>query len=166
VHARHDLAPQPPRLEHVHLVDRGDARAGGAERDPGDPLDLPRAVLAQVRRVGLRARLRAEVDAAGELADDEQVGALDQLALERARVVERGQRADRAQVGVEAERLAQPEQPCSGRGAPGSVESHFGPADGGEQDGVGRAAGHHGVVGQRAAVRVDGGAAEGRARRR
>ena len=85
--------------------------------------------------------LRAEVDPAGELAHDEQVGALDQLALERAGVVERRQRADRAQVGVQAERLAQPEQALLGarRVRVGRVPLRA--ADRGEQDGVGRAAG-------------------------
>ena len=106
-------------------------------------------VLAQVGRVVVRARLRAEVDAAGELAHDEQVGALDQLALERAGVVERRQRAHRAQVRVQAERLAQAEQALLGprRGRVGRVPLRA--ADRGEQHGVGRPAGGDGRVGQR-----------------
>ena len=85
---RDHLAPEPAGLEHVHLVDAGHARARRAERDPGDP-PISAPVVAEVGRVGLGARLLAEVDPAGELAHDEQVGALDQLALERAGVVER-----------------------------------------------------------------------------
>src|SRR3712207_8982158 len=56
---------------------------------------------------------RSEVDAARQLADDEHVGPLKDLALERARVEQRADRAHRAQVGEEAELLAQPEQPRS-----------------------------------------------------
>ena len=45
-----DLAPQPAGLEHVGLVDAGHPRARGAERDPGDPLDLLARVDAGVGR--------------------------------------------------------------------------------------------------------------------
>ena len=100
---------------------------GRAERDPGDPLDLRTRVDARVGRAVGRARLLAEVDPAGQLADDEQVGALDHLALERAGVVQRRQRPDRPQVGEQAEPLAQAEQALLGRGLDGSVVSHFGP---------------------------------------
>ena len=72
-------------------------------------------------------RLLAEVDPAGELADDEHVGALDDLALERAGVVQRRQRLDRAQVGEQPRPLRRPSSPCSGRGWLGSVVSHLGP---------------------------------------
>ena len=75
----------------------------------------PRSMYEQTSAArGLGARLLAEVDAAGELAHDEQVGALDPLAAQRRGVVERGQRLDGAQVGVQAEPLAQPEQPLLG----------------------------------------------------
>ena len=129
VHARDDLAPQPRGLEHVHLVHARHARARGREGDAGDALDLRacRTRRRRARRVAL-ARLLAEVDAARELAHDEQVGALEDLALERAGVVERRQRAHRAQVGEQAEALAQRRAgPARGAAAPGSVESHFGP---------------------------------------
>jgi hypothetical protein len=74
------------RLEDVGLVDARDAPARGPECDPRDPLDLARGVDVGVRRARLRARLLAEVDAARELAHDEEVGALDDLAAQRARV--------------------------------------------------------------------------------
>ena len=118
------------------------------------------AVGAEVARVVVGARLLAEVDAAGELADDEQVGALDALALERARVVERRERADRAQVREEAQALAQAEQALLGPRRVGVGGVPLRAADGGEQDGVGRRAGGEHLVGERGAVRVDRGAAE------
>ena len=49
--------------------------------------------------------------------------------------------------------MRRPSRPCSGRGASGSVVSHFGPADGAEQDRVGGAAGLEHLVGERGAVR-------------
>ena len=113
-------------------------RAGGLEGGAGDPLDLLGRCTRTGRRRGSSVRVFvAEVDAAGELAHDEHVGALDQLALERAGVEQRGDRADGAQVGVEAEALAQAEQPLLGprRVRVGRVPLR--PADGGEQDGVG-----------------------------
>ena len=60
------------------------------------------------------------------------------LALERARVVERGDRADRAQVGEQAEALAQAEQALLGRGRVGVGRVPLRAADRGEQHGVGR----------------------------
>ena len=116
VHVAHHLAPQPAGLEHVGLVDARHPRARGAEGDAGDALDLLARVDAGVGGRVRGARLLAEVDPAGELAHDEQVGALDQLALERARVVQRRDRPDRAQVGEQAEALAQAEQPLLGPG--------------------------------------------------
>ena len=92
------------------------ARAGRAERDPRDPLDLLARVDAGVRGAVGGARLLAEVDPAGQLAHDQQVGALDHLALQRAGVVQRRQRAHRPQVGEQAEALAQPEQALLGPG--------------------------------------------------
>ena len=131
-----------------------------SKRGAGDPLDLCHRVLAEVGGALGGALLGAEVDPARELADDEQVGALDDLAAQRAGVEQRGERPDGAQVGVEAEALAQAEQPLLGarRARVGRVPLR--PADGGEQDGVGALAGGERLVGQRRAVGVDRGAAE------
>ena len=89
--------------------------------------------------VPVAARL-AEVDAAGELAHHQQVGALDPLALERAGVQQRGARPHRAQVGEQAQPLAQAEQPLLGPRR-GRVLRHrgvpLGPAHRGQQHGVG-----------------------------
>ena len=77
--ARDVLAPEPRRLEHVHLVHRGELRPprpGKLERAPGNPLDRLRCVGAGVvgRAVGEPAA-GAVVEAADELADDQQVDA-------------------------------------------------------------------------------------------
>ena len=72
-----DAAPEPRRLEHVRLVDRRQlpaARAGELEAAPRDPLDLARVVLARVEDGAVVAHAaRAEVEAADELAHDEEV---------------------------------------------------------------------------------------------
>ena len=101
----------------------------------------------------------AEVDAARQLADDQQVGAGDQFGPQGAGVHERGAGADRAQVGVEAETPAQPEQALLGPRRVGVGGIPLRPADGTEQDGVRAPAGLQHLVGQRRPVGVDGGAA-------
>ena len=102
----------------------------------------------------------AEVDAAGELAHDEQVGALDALAAQRAGVEQRARRADRAQVGEQLEPLAQAEQALLGARLRRVGRVPLGAADGGEQDGVGVLAGLERLGGERGAVLVDRGAAD------
>ena len=60
------------------------------KRDARDPLDLLDACRRRGREAdGRGARLLAEVDAAGQLAHDQQVGALDPLAPQRRGVVQR-----------------------------------------------------------------------------
>ena len=104
--------------------------------------------------------LVAEVDAAGQLAHDEQVGAGDPLRAQRARVEQRRARPDRAQVGVQAEALAEAEQALLGARRVGVGRVPLRPADGAEQHGVGVAAGLEHLVGERGAVLVDRGAAD------
>ena len=121
------LAPQARGLEHVGLVHRGHlaaAAGGGPEAPLGQPRDLRLGVDAGVEgALGLAAAL-AEVEPAGELAHHQQVGALDALAAQGARVVERRPGAHRAQVGVQAEAgRAGPAAPargaaCRGRWCP------------------------------------------------
>ena len=110
-------------------------------------------------RVAVEAAV-AEVDAAGELAHDEQVGALDALALERAGVEQRRARPHRAQVREQAEPLAQAEQALLGPRLARVGGVPLRAADGGEQHRVGAAAGLEHLVGERRAVRVDRGAAD------
>ena len=73
-----DVAPEPRRVQDVHLVDRREpapaARARARSRASGDALDLGPRVLAGVEPGAVVARpLRAEVEAADELADDDEV---------------------------------------------------------------------------------------------
>ena len=132
-----------------------------SEADPGDALDLGHAVGAVVvGGVAVAARL-AEVDAAGELAHHEQVGALDPVALQRAGVEQRGARAAPG-AGWRTGR-----GPCAGPAAPARDAGCVGiggvplrAADGGQQHGVGGPAGLEHLVGERGAVGVDRGAAD------
>ena len=72
--------PHARRLEHVRLVDRRDVTAAGARQLEGpahDPLDLARVVLAGVEHGAVVADTPgAEVDAADELAQEQQVDAV------------------------------------------------------------------------------------------
>ena len=162
------LAPEPRGLEHVGLVDRGDPRRAAVgpgapdrrlEGGAGDPLDLGHRVLAGVVGGVAVAAAVAEVDAAGQLADDEQVGAGDPVLAQRAGADQRRARPHRAQVGVEAHPLAQAEQALLGARRVGVGRVPFRAADGAEQDGVGAAAGLEHLVGERDAVGVDRAAA-------
>ena len=163
-----DLAPEPRGLHHVGLVDRGDLRlvagalgaaAGGLEGGAGDALDFGGVVLAGVEGGVAVAAGLAEVDAAGELADDQQVGAGDALLAQRAGAHQRRARADRAQVGVEAHPLAEAEQALLGARVVGVGRVPFGTADRAEQDRVGGLAGVQHLVGEGDAVGVDRAAA-------
>ena len=87
VHLAHDLAPEPARLQHVGLVHARDLRPRGSEGDPRDALDLANAVDARVVGDVDVAPALAEVEAARELAHDDQIRALDAVAPQRARVV-------------------------------------------------------------------------------
>src|SRR5256885_17236801 len=99
------LTPEAGGLHHVRLVDRRQATlslAGGLEGDAGNPLDLLDRVRAVVMGTVPIAAGIAEVDAARQLADDEQVRSLDALAPQRAGVEQRLARADRPQVREQA----------------------------------------------------------------
>ena len=163
-----DLVPEDAGLHDVALLHRADAvraDAGELEGDGRDALDLEAVVdlgvdgaLLAVAEVGDRLRL-AEVDAAGELADDEDVEALDELALERGEVGEGVEALRRAEVGEELEVLAEAEE--AGLGA--DVVGHLVPlraADRREEDGVGGLRLLHRRVGDRLAVGVVGAAAD------
>ena len=101
----------------------------------------------------------AEIDAAGELAHDDDVEALDHLALERGGVGERRVAHRRPEIREQAEFLAQAQEP--GLGA--LLIGHVGPfraADGAEQHGVGLLRPLHGGVGDRDLMGVVGRAAD------
>ena len=113
-------------------------------------------VRAGVDRVPGRAFLLAEIDSARQLANDQEIDAGDHVGPQRGRVRESLVGDDRAQIGVNAQILAQREQSLFGPRRP----FPFRPADRTEQHGVGLAAQGERVVGQRHAAGVDGAAAE------
>ena len=157
------LAPQARGLEHVRLVDRGDPAAPLARRlegDPRDPLDLGDRVGAVVVGAVAVAAALAEVDAPGQLAHHQQVGPLDPLPAQRAGLEQRLARPHRAQVGEQAESLAQPEQALLGARGVGVGGVPLRAPDRAEQDGVGRPARLEHLVGEGGAVQVDRGAAD------
>ena len=134
--------------------------AGGLEGDPGDALDLVAGVDAGVQRRVRLAPLLAEVDAAGELAHDEDVGALDDLGAQRARVDERRARADGPEVGKEAEALAQTEEALLRAGLVRVGRVPLRAPNRAEQHGVGITASLEDSVGERDPVRIDRGSAD------
>ncbi len=112
----HDPAPELRRLEHVRLVDRREllpSLARRVERHPRDPLDLHDRIAHRVERrapVFREPARLAEVQPAGQLAHDEQVGAGSELRLERPRFRGAGPDLRRPQVRVHAEALPDREQ--------------------------------------------------------
>ena len=101
----------------------------------------------------------AEVHPARQLAHDHDVEAFDQLALQRGGVGERRIADGRAQVGEQAEVLAQPQKPGLGAYRVGHAVP-LGAADGAEDDRVGLLRLLHRGVGDGDAVLVVGGAAD------
>src|SRR3954468_8071674 len=104
-HSRCDVAPKPRGIEHVRLIDRGDLLAPPhreLRRNAADALDLARAVLAGVERRGRAPAAFAERDAAGELADHEDVDAAKLLRLQRRCGRELWHRGDGPQVREQA----------------------------------------------------------------
>ena len=116
------LAPETRGVEHVGLVDGGDALAAlarGLERDARDTLDLVLGVGHDVCGFLLAVRLfravLAEVHAADELAHDDEVdAAFRDVGAQRAGGGELGEHLRRAHVRVEAHALAQLEQTALG----------------------------------------------------
>ena len=141
------------------------ALAREIEGDGGDALDLVGVVdlgidgaLLAVAEIGDGLGL-AEIDAAGQLAHDHDVEAVDQVALERGGVGERLIADGGAEIGEQLEVLAQAEQP--GLGA--LVVRHaipFRAADRAEHDGVGGKRALHGGLGDGLAMGVVGAAAD------
>ena len=114
----HDSPPELRRLEDVRFVHGRDLlppAACGVERDACDACDLLGGVAHRVERgVPIRresAGLR-EVQPAGQLANDEQIGVLRDLGLQRACVFTAWPETSRPQVGVDAESTPQREQPA------------------------------------------------------
>lgn len=116
---RHDAAPQPARGQHIGLVERPNPPVAPA---PGQEASQTRDALHLGARVGLHVPSGAgavvvllavaKVDAARELAHNDDVGAAAHVGLEGRRVDERvGREEARPQVPVRAHFLAQLEDP-------------------------------------------------------
>jgi hypothetical protein len=127
------------RARSRRCVDLGVDAAAGAV---GQGLDEPRL---------------AEVDAAGQLADDHHVEAGDDLGLQRGEFGREGEGG--AQIGEHAQPLAEAEQAGLGALVAGDARP-LRAADGAHQHGVGGAGGGEGGGGERLAVGVVAGAAE------
>ena len=161
------FAPQARGLQHVGLVDRGEPAAApraSAQARRIDALDLGDAVFAQVAGgiVGRAALLLAEVDAAGEFAHHDQVDAVQQVRLDR-RGAERGRvRLHRAQVGVQAQRLADRQQALFGTHRAPSGRTTSGPPTAPSSTASARCRGGERSRRQRFAGGVDRGAADQR----
>ncbi len=163
-----DLAPQQARLHDIGLVDLAEPllplprqlEGGAADAlDLGLGIDL--GVDAAAGAVGQRldAARVAEIDAAGQLAHDQQVEPGDQLALEARRVGQRLENLRRAQIGEEVHLLAQAKQAALGL----QLERQLLPfraADRAEQHRVGGLRPRQGRIGQRHAVGIVGRAAD------
>ena len=164
----HLLAPQQPAFHHVGLLDRAQpvaALAREIEGDAGDALDLGRGVDLGVDAAALAIRQRldaarlAEIDPAGEFADDQDIQSGDQLGLERGRLGERGEHDRRAQIGEQLEVLPEPQQ--AGLGPDVEIDTvPLGSAAGAQQHRVGLHRRRQRRLGQRHAMGVDGGAAD------
>ncbi len=160
------LAPESGGFEDVGLVDGGEmasAAAGALECGAGDAFDFKDGIGLGVEGLGavgaVAASAFAEIDAAREFADDEEVEAVGgEVGAERGGVAEGGEESGGAQVGVEAEGLAEAEEGAFGAQV-GGEGVPFGAADGAEEDAVGVEAGVEGVLWEGDAVAVDGGAA-------
>ena len=175
VDAVDDLAPHAGGLQHVALVDARHlvlALARGLERLARDANDLVLVVLHHVvgalaaTAVFARALLviealsAAEVDASRELADEHHVDAADDLRAQRGRAGQGVVDLDGAQVGVEAQPLADAQKPLLGARGVGVGGVPLGPAHAGEKHRVRGLSRREGLVGQRVAARVDGCAAD------
>ena len=141
----------------MHLVATG---AGEIEGDAGDALDLvggidlgvDGALLAVLERHDLLGL--AEIDAARQLAQDQDVEPFDDLALQGRSLGKCGIADRRAQVGEQVEILADAQQSRLRADLVGHLVP-LGAADGAEQDGGGGVRLPHGLLGDGHAVLVD-----------
>src|SRR5262249_50159844 len=107
-------APEPAGGQHVGLVHGGEllaALSSQASRDSDHPRDLLRGIGAGIQRPLRAASLFAEVQAAGQLAHENQIHVLQDLGLERGGGDQSRVDRDRAQVGKQAEQSPQIQKP-------------------------------------------------------
>ena len=160
------LAPKLRHFKHVGLVHGSKpavALARQVEGDPGDAGDFALVVDVGVEAtppavVHHDAARFAEVDAAGEFADDQDVQVRDQFLLQRRCVGERREQQRRAQVREQVEAGAQPQQALL-RALLHRQVVPLRAAHRAEQNGVGGACRFQRLRRQRRAVLVDGAAA-------
>ena len=168
-HGLHLLAPQQPGLHDVGLVSAAHpprSIPGQIERDPCHPADFAGGIDMGVDPApgvpfARHAAGLAEIDAAGQLANEQDIEAGDDLGLERRRVDQRGEGPRRAQVGEYAHAGAQGQQPCLGPHGirlPGPLR----PADRAHQHRIGGLGGSKRCRRQRHPVDIDCRAAEAR----
>ena len=135
-----DLAPKPRGGQHVRLVHAGQAAAAALRQLHGEPDDAPDLPLRVPEGVDRDAALRGvallrrapEVQPGGELADDQEVHALEDLRPDGRRRHERRHDRDRAKVGEELEAATKREQRLL-RADPGVRIVPARPADGAEE---------------------------------
>jgi hypothetical protein len=129
------LVPEHAGLHDVALFHRADFVAAGAgqlEGDAGDALDLVGVIDLRVDGALLAVAEiddflgLAEIDAAGQLAHDQDIEALDQFRLQRGGIGQRRVADRRAQIGEQRHVLAQAQQAGFGARVIGHA-SHFGP---------------------------------------
>ena len=163
------FAPEDGGSKHVRLVHGEQALVAahrGGEGDPGDALDLALLVDHRVERDRLAVLLvaafrRAEIDAAGEFADAEDIEAvLDEFLFHRRCIRQRGQADAGAEICEQPEVLPQRKQGTALRLDVRGQALPFRAADGAEQNRIRRLAGFHRRLRQRVAAVVDGRAAD------
>ncbi len=168
----HHLAPERHCLQHIGLVhgtDLAAAAARGAEGGVADAADLRFRVahrvdaIARAGVVAMHAPRRAEVDVAGQLAQHHEVHALDHLAAQGGSAEQFREGVNGAEIGVEIERLAQPQQAVAAALLRRQEVALIGTCCA-EQDGIGAACGGQRRLGQRIAGRDQPGIADQRFR--
>jgi hypothetical protein len=142
VHRGHEATPDP-RFRKGHMRDAGDLRARIAQRVPCGPADV-----VEPARLG-------EVQAAEQLAHDQDIGTANARGSDRADVRQRVVAGDRTQVGEPAERLAERQESGLGPRDRGKMLERRMP-DGAEQHRIGVQAGVARSWRQRHAHRTDG----------
>ena len=143
LHFAGDLAPQAGGLQHVGLVHDREvlpAPAGVVEGQAEDALDLGTGVDAGVigRVPAVLPSLLAEIHAAGEFPDAEEIGPVHEFGLQRGLVHEGLEGLHRTEVGVEPQLLADGQQSLLRPHFRRGVVVVFRVAHGAEQHGVAR----------------------------
>ena len=164
------LSPQTAAGQYVSLIDNGQvpaALAGVLIADAQDALHLRAAVVVRVESIlhtisidqGLL--LLAEVHAAGQFADADEVGAAHQLILQGGLVDEAVERLHGTYVGIEAQLLAHGQESLLGTHLGGGIVVELRVAHAGKEHGIGLLARLERLFGEGVSHLVDGmGAAE------